>query len=112
MKNRKTFLMALILILYFSIIAQALTFSNEKVDKDNIAGLKTSFGPEGMDMVLVKYDSSGVHQWDRTWGRNNEEAMGVAVDSSDNVYLEWQWIRLIMCILRDIHTPPWEWMVN
>ena len=54
MKNKKTFLMALIVILYFSILVQGLTFSNEKDDKDNknITRLKTSFGAEGMDMVI------------------------------------------------------------
>jgi len=39
-------------------------------------------------MVLVKYDSSGVLQWNRTWGGSNwDEGNGVVVDSSDNVYL-------------------------
>ena len=39
-------------------------------------------------MVLIKYDSSGVQQWDRTWGGSDEDySWGVAVDSSDNVYV-------------------------
>ncbi|KKL59873.1 hypothetical protein LCGC14_2210980 [marine sediment metagenome] len=130
MKNRKTFLMALLSILYFCIIVQGLnTFSNEQDDKDNknivpllsasnsvaiewnrtwggsereygsgvavdslnnvyLAGITTR-GPAGSyDMVLVKYNSSGVQQWNRTWGGSKEDSgRRVTVDSSDNVYL-------------------------
>ena len=39
-------------------------------------------------MLLVKYDSNGIQQWNRTW---NERAIdignGVAVDSLDNIYV-------------------------
>jgi uncharacterized delta-60 repeat protein len=129
MKNRKTFLMALILILYFSITVQGLTFSNEKDDKDNkniappltasnsvaikwyrtwggsnddypfgvevdssdnvyLSGWTYSFGAGGCDMFLVKYDNSGVQQWNRTWGGIDDDgSLEEAVDSSDNVYL-------------------------
>jgi hypothetical protein len=39
-------------------------------------------------MFLVKYDSSGVQQWNRTWGvSDDDDCYGVAVDLSDNVYL-------------------------
>ncbi|MFX1239254.1 MAG: SBBP repeat-containing protein, partial [Promethearchaeota archaeon] len=34
-------------------------------DNIYIAGLTNSFG--AMDAVLVKYDSSGMQQWNRTW---------------------------------------------
>ena len=64
--------MALIVILYFSIIV---TVTN-------------GFGAGSDDMVLVKYDSSGVQQWNRTWGGIDDDGgWGVAVDSFDNVYL-------------------------
>ena len=111
MKNRKTLLMALILILYFSIIVPLLSASNSVVvtwyrtwggsngdngygvavdSSDNVylAGVTSSFGAGFEDMVLVKYDSSGVQQWNRTWGGITDDGGVVpAVDSSDNVYL-------------------------
>ena len=130
MKKRKTFLTALILILYFSIIGQGLnTFSDEQDDKDNmnivpllsasdfvavewsrtwggndwdygygvvvdsynnvyLAGDTSSFGAGYSDMVLVKYDSSGVQQWYRTWGGSDwDSGYGVAVDLSNSVYI-------------------------
>lgn len=130
MKNRKTFLTALLSILFFFIIVQGLaTFSNEQDDKENknivpllsasnsvaiewdltwggispdygrgvavdsydnvyLAGRTESFGAGSYDMVLVKYDSSGVQQWNRIWGGSGwDSGYGVAVDSSDSVYL-------------------------
>ncbi|TKJ18441.1 MAG: hypothetical protein CEE43_17995 [Promethearchaeota archaeon Loki_b32] len=57
-------------------------------DNVYLAGYTYSFGVGSYDMVLVKYDSSGVQQWNRTWGRSDWDiGSGVAVDSSDNVYL-------------------------
>jgi hypothetical protein len=57
-------------------------------DNVYVSGWTYSFGAGNMDMVLVKYDSSGVQQWNRTWGGSNEDGgLGVAADSSDNVYL-------------------------
>ncbi len=53
-----------------------------------LSGTTYSFGAGGTDLVLIKYDSSGVQQWNRTWGgTENDIAFGVAVDSSDNVYV-------------------------
>ena len=57
-------------------------------DNVYLSGWTISFGEGLFDMVLVKYDSSGVQQWNRTWGgSSDDEGRGVAVDSSDNVYL-------------------------
>ncbi|MFX1311354.1 MAG: SBBP repeat-containing protein [Promethearchaeota archaeon] len=53
-----------------------------------LAGYTDSLGAGDYDMVLVQYDSSGGEQWYRTWGYIEEDmGQGVAVDSSDNVYL-------------------------
>jgi len=130
MKNRKPFLTALLSILFFFIIVQGLnTFSIEQDDKGNknivpllsasnsvaiewnrtwggidedegrgvavdssdnvyVAGSTESFGAGGKDLVLVKYDSSGAQQWNRTWGGSNYDyGIGVAFDSYDNVYV-------------------------
>jgi len=36
----------------------------------------------------VKYDSSGVQQWNRTWGGSgNDKGFGVIIDSSNNIYI-------------------------
>ena len=57
-------------------------------DNVYLAGYTESFGAGHYDMVLVKYDSSGVQQWNHTWGGSEyDDGMGVAVDSSDNIYL-------------------------
>ena len=56
-----------------------------------IGGSTRSFGAGAIDMILVKYDSSGVQQWNRTWGGSNDDSgLGVAVDSSNNIYLAGQ----------------------
>jgi uncharacterized delta-60 repeat protein len=57
---------------------------------DNVyfVGTTENMGMGSSDMVMVKYNSSGVKQWERTWGgTDHDEAFGVAVDSSDCVYL-------------------------
>ena len=40
------------------------------------------------DMILIKYDSSGVQQWNRTWGGEEiDYCLAIAVDSLNNIYL-------------------------
>ena len=57
-------------------------------DNVYVAGYTSSFGAGNYDMVLVKYDGNGTQQWNRTWGGDNDDSgYGVAIDSSDNVYL-------------------------
>ena len=54
-----------------------------------ITGYTKSFGAGDLDVFLLKYDSSGTLQWQKTWdGRGaDEEAYAVAVDSSSNIYI-------------------------
>ncbi|MFX1497671.1 MAG: SBBP repeat-containing protein [Promethearchaeota archaeon] len=60
----------------------------DSADNVYLAGYTYSFGAGSDDMILTKYNSLGVQQWNRTWGGSNyDEGMGVAVDSADNVYL-------------------------
>lgn len=49
---------------------------------------KVGTGTYDMDMYLVKYDSAGVLQWNRTWGgSSHEQGKGIALDSSGNIYI-------------------------
>jgi len=61
------------------------------VDSTNniyLVGITESLGAGGQDLCLVKYDNSGVYQWNRTWGgTDDDDGNGIAVDSSDNVYI-------------------------
>ena len=42
----------------------------------------------GMDIFLVKYDSSGTKQWTKQLGTSSEDwGKGVTTDSSDNIYV-------------------------
>lgn len=53
-----------------------------------VCGRTSSFGSGSNDLLLVKYNSSGTVQWRRTLGGSgSDEGRGVAVDSSDNVYV-------------------------
>jgi len=58
------------------------------LDNIYIAGYTGSYGVGAYDLCLVKYDSSGAQQWNRTWGGSDYDAgRGVAVDSTDNIYV-------------------------
>ena len=51
-------------------------------------GSTSSFGAGGVDVLLLKYDSSGSLVWSRTWGGpGNESGNSVAVDGLGNVYV-------------------------
>jgi uncharacterized delta-60 repeat protein len=51
-------------------------------------GLDGNTGLGGADIFLVKYNSSGTKQWTQQLGTSsNDYGRGVAVDSSDNIYV-------------------------
>jgi uncharacterized delta-60 repeat protein len=53
-----------------------------------VSGYTGSSGAGANDILIAKHNSSGTIQWQRTLGSNKgEEAFGIAVDSSDNVYV-------------------------
>ena len=59
------------------------------VDSSNniiVCGLTTSDGAGGYDLLVAKYNSSGLLQWDKTLGGSlDDEGQGVTVDSLDNI---------------------------
>ncbi|MFX0012310.1 MAG: hypothetical protein ACFE9R_18505, partial [Candidatus Hermodarchaeota archaeon] len=56
---------------------------------DNVYIAGTVDTQKGFKIYLEKYDSFGIKQWNLTWGSDyvDSECNGVAIDSSDNVYL-------------------------
>lgn len=60
-------------------------------DKENsifITGWTKSFGALNKDMVVVKYDTAGYWQWNRTWGTSfDDEGRSIGIDSAGNIYL-------------------------
>jgi uncharacterized delta-60 repeat protein len=57
-------------------------------DNVYVTGTTESTGDGSSDFLIVKYNSSGVIQWQRTLGGTGDEfGWSVAIDSSDNVYL-------------------------
>jgi len=112
MKNRKIFMLFLfVFILNFNFLLTKLSANaletvewtvmwggddNEYLEamtidsSDNIylAGSTASFTFGERDMCLIKYNDSGVLQWNRTWGGSQfDYGEGIGIDSSGNVYL-------------------------
>lgn len=53
-----------------------------------VSGYTNSQGAGNSDALIAKYDTNGTIQWQRSLGGSgNEEALGVCVDSSENVYI-------------------------
>jgi len=49
-----------------------------------VTGRTNDYGAGGIDMVLLKLDSSGVLQWNKTWGTSEDEwGEGITIDSSN-----------------------------
>ena len=56
-----------------------------------IGGYTESFGSGSSDIVSIMYDSSGIQQWNKTWGGTDyEECSGIRIDSSNNTYITGQ----------------------
>ena len=76
-----------------------LTWGGSDIDEGNslaidssdnifIVGTTYSFGEGQDDMALIKYSSSGIQDWNTTWGSFiHDRGHGVAVDLSDNVLI-------------------------
>jgi uncharacterized delta-60 repeat protein len=68
------------------------------------AGYTNSFNPHAYDdVLLLKYDSSGVLQYAKTWGSYyyDEQAYAVAVDPSGNVYCAGWSLRNVLLLKYD-----------
>ncbi|UCC18221.1 MAG: SBBP repeat-containing protein [Promethearchaeota archaeon] len=51
-----------------------------------VSGLNQTVSPQN-DLLVVKFDPSGNHIWNRTWGGPDfDEAWGIALDSEENIY--------------------------
>ena len=58
----------------------------DSLDNIIVTGSTSSGGAGGADLLIAKYNSSGVLQWDRTLGgAGTEQGQGVAIDSLDNI---------------------------
>ena len=78
---------------------------------DNIflAGATDSWIAEGTAMFLLKYNTSGGLEWNRTWGGGIQDgAMEIVVDSSDNIYLGGT-IDFDMCLVKFDNFGVWQW---
>ncbi len=75
-----------------------------------LAGYRYNIGESEYDMYLVKIDNSGKCQWDYTWDGGYEDyAYGVALDSSENIYLAgstWNNTNEFDLCLVKINSPP------
>ena len=82
------------------------------IDKNNnifLAGYTESWIAEGSAMFLLKYNTSGVLEWNRTWGGGfSVGAMGIVVDSADNIYLGGV-KGYDMCLVKFDNSGVWQW---
>jgi len=83
------------------------------MDKNNnifLGGNTNSYNAvNGSAMVLLKYNTSGVLEWNRTWsGSFSDGAMGIVVDASDNIYLGGT-AGYDMCLVKFDNSGVWQW---
>ena len=82
------------------------------IDNNNnifLGGYTESWNAEGYAMCLLKYNTSGALEWNRTWGEGFfTGAMGIVVDSSNNIYLGGK-IGPDMCLVKFDNFGVWQW---
>ena len=53
-----------------------------------LGGWTKSFGVDGWDVCLLKYNKFGDLQWDKTWGMiDDQELFGIELDSKNDIYI-------------------------
>ncbi|MFX1275097.1 MAG: SBBP repeat-containing protein [Promethearchaeota archaeon] len=53
-----------------------------------IVGITSSYGAGNQDVFIVKYNSSGIVQWDDTWGdTDSDRGLGLSLDNFRNIYV-------------------------
>lgn len=82
---------------WFSIVSGTGTESGHGIDVDSenniiAVGRTSSSGAGGNDLLAIKYSPSGDVLWAKAiGGSNNDEGLGVSVDSSNNIFISGQY---------------------
>ncbi|MBY9014872.1 MAG: SBBP repeat-containing protein [Candidatus Lokiarchaeota archaeon] len=82
------------------------------IDNNNnifLGGYTESWIAEGSAMCLLKYNTSGGLEWNRTWGGGfYDGAVGIVVDSSNNIYLGGT-KGYDLCLVKFDNSGVWQW---
>ena len=82
------------------------------IDNNNnifLGGYTGSWIAEGGAMCLLKYNTSGGLEWNRTWGGGfYDGAVGIVVDSSNNIYLGGT-KGYDLCLVKFDNSGVWQW---
>jgi len=66
----------------------AYSVTRDKTDNIYITGYTASFGPNGSNIFLIKYNSSGTLKYNETWGGASiDEGRSLKLDSEGNIYV-------------------------
>jgi len=81
-----------------------------------LTGYTESYGAISSDAFLMKYDSGGTLQWNRTWGGSSDEiGYDLVIDSLNNIYVTgstntgWPDGDLFLLKYENIASPPLQW---
>jgi hypothetical protein len=73
---------------YFGWKAEGNAIALDSLNNSYITGFTSDNSGNSRDVCLVKYNSSGHLQWDRTWGGiNTEEGQAILISSTDDIYV-------------------------